>query len=104
MWYPLLTSVLGGYFHQDAYSSTSPGQADRPLSDEDVFELVVSTHSQQELSALAEQIVALLAKDDRALITFWNAHAGCHGYSEGQGSDARAFFSAFHRYLVAGDA
>jgi len=104
MRYPLLADVLGGYFHQDAYVSSSPGKPDRVLSDSEVIEEVRSMHDQQERVKLAEEIGALLTKDDRVLITFWNAHAGCHIYTAEMGADARALFSAFHRHLVAGDA
>lgn len=91
----MLASILGGFFHQDAYCSGG-GEV---LSDRDVFMQVHALHDEHERGQLMSDLSALIAKDDIAVVSFWNAHAGCHNYNLEDAAEAREFLAQFRQYL-----
>lgn len=92
----LLAKVLGGFFHQNAYCSEPGGEV---LSDMDVFRQVHNLHDERERGQLMSDLSALISKDDAAVVSFWNTHAGCHNYNLEDAAEAREFLAQFRQYL-----
>src|SRR5688572_2440776 len=88
---PMLTKVLGGFFHEDAFIFPAEDGHERTGDEGDLFDLVRSLCDAEECKQIALQVEALSLMDDDAVVSFWNHHAHCHGYNLEDATDARAF-------------
>ena len=97
---PRLASVLGGFFHQDAYIVTSEDGQERVGTEKEIFNLICDLHEPHERQQFAQDVALLVGEDDNAVVSFWNRHCDCHRYNLDDAAEARSFLLSFRDHLV----